>query len=106
MAKITFIEHSGDVHKVDAETGFSLMETALNNNVPGIDADCGGQCSCATCHVIVDAEWFNRLGSISDMESSMLDMNPEKTDTSRLACQIPVTEELDELVVTLPEFQG
>ena len=106
MAKITFIEHNGDVHKVDAKTGFSLMETALNNNVPGIDADCGGQCSCATCHVIVDAAWFKRLGEIGDMESSMLDMNPEKANTSRLACQIPVTEELDELVVTLPEFQG
>lgn len=106
MAKITFIEHDGIRHQVDAKKGFSLMEIALNNNVPGIDADCGGQCSCATCHVIVDPEWHGRLKPASEMETSMLETNPEKSDTSRLGCQIPVDESLDGLVVTLPEFQG
>ncbi len=107
MAKITFIEHNGTHHEVEAKAGFSLMETAVNNGVPGIDADCGGQCSCATCHVIVNTEWYNRLKSPqSEMEASMLEMNPEVTETSRLSCQIEVDASLDGLVVQLPEFQG
>lgn len=106
MVQVTFIEHNGAEHSVVAEEGFSLMETAVNNGVPGIDADCGGQCSCATCHVIVPADWIAKLPESSDMENSMLDMNPERTETSRLSCQIPITEALDGIKVVLPEFQG
>lgn len=106
MAKITYIEFDGTRHDIDADEGTSVMQTAIDNGVPGIDADCGGQCSCATCHVIVDPSWFGKLPAIEDMENSMLDLNPERTETSRLSCQIPVTEQLDGLVVTLPEFQG
>lgn len=106
MTTITFIEFDGNEHKVDAELGISLMENAIQNGVPGIDADCGGQCSCATCHVYVDDAWMPKVGERSDMEESMLDLNPESNDHSRLSCQIPVTEELDGLVVRLPEFQA
>lgn len=106
MTTITFIEHDGTEHKVDAELGISVMENAIQNSVPGIDADCGGQCSCATCHVYVDDAWMGKVGGRSDMEESMLDLNPESNDHSRLSCQIPVTEELDGLVVRLPEFQA
>lgn len=106
MVKVTFVEHEGTEHKVDGELGISLMEVATGNNVPGIDADCGGQCSCATCHVIVDDSWIAKLPKMEDMEDSMLDMNPERHANSRLSCQIPVVESLDGLKVTLPEFQG
>ncbi len=106
MTTITFIEHDGTEHKVNADLGVSVMEAAIQNSVPGIDADCGGQCSCATCHVYVDDAWMGKVGSRSDMEESMLDLNPESNDHSRLSCQIPVTEELDGLVVRLPEFQA
>jgi len=106
MPKITFIEFSGDTHVVEAETGISLMEVAMNNDVPGIDADCGGACSCATCHIWVEGEWFNKLPAIDAMEESMLGLNTMREDNSRLSCQIDCTEELDGLVVKLPEFQG
>ena len=82
------------------------MEAAVNNGVPGIDADCGGQCSCATCHVILSDSDFSKFGDLGDMESSMIDMNPEKTGTSRLSCQIKLEDSMDGLVVNLPEFQG
>ena len=106
MATITFIEHDGTKHEVVATEGISVMENAIQNSVPGIDADCGGQCSCATCHVYVKPDWFAKTGSIGDMEESMLDLNPERQDTSRLSCQIPFTADLDGLEVDLPEFQG
>jgi 2Fe-2S ferredoxin len=106
MAKITFIEHDGTKHEVVATEGISVMENAIQNGVPGIDADCGGQCSCATCHVYVAKDWFGKLPPIGDMEESMLDLNPERHDTSRLSCQLPFTLELDGLTVDLPEFQG
>ena len=104
MAKITFIEHDGTPHDVEASGG-SVMNAALDNLVPGIDADCGGECSCATCHVMIDPAWMEKVGQPGDTEESMLDLNPERQDNSRLSCQIPVTEELDGLVVNLPEFQ-
>ncbi len=105
MSRITFVEHDGTVHEVDVESGSSLMKAAIDNLVPGIDADCGGECSCATCHVVLTNDWFERLGSPADREEEMLDMNPERQRTSRLACQIPVSEELEGIEVQLPEFQ-
>lgn len=106
MPKITFVEHSGEEHVVEGEVNVSLMEVAIGNNVPGIDADCGGQCSCATCHVIVDSQWVDKMSEMQDMEDAMLGINPERVANSRLSCQIPVTAEMDGLKVTLPEFQG
>lgn len=105
MAKITFITHDGQEHVVDANNDTSVMNAAIDNLVPGIDADCGGECSCATCHVVVDDAWWAKVGAPSDREESMLDLNPEREAHSRLSCQIPVTDELDGLVVNVPEFQ-
>jgi ferredoxin, 2Fe-2S len=105
MPKITFIEHDGTEHTVDGEVGLSVMRAAIDHLVPGIDADCGGECSCATCHVYVDPAWMAKVGQPSDREESMLALNPEREPTSRLSCQIPVTEDLDGLRVTVPEFQ-
>ncbi len=105
MGRITFIEHDGTEHVVGIEEGRSLMETAVSNGVPGIDADCGGACACGTCHVIVDGDWIQATGGIDAVEQGMLALTPEKTDTSRLSCQVPVSESLDGLVVRLPEFQ-
>ena len=105
MAKIRFIEHNGKQHEVEASNGMSVMNAAIDNLVPGIDADCGGECSCATCHVIVDDKWMKVVGPPSDQEESMLDMNPERDKNSRLSCQIRVRDELDGLVVRLPQFQ-
>ena len=105
MVKATFIEHNGTEHTVNIRSELSLMEGALANGVPGIDADCGGSCACATCHVIVAAEWFSRSGERSDMEEAMLDFANEPQETSRLSCQIKVTEDLDGIIVHLPEAQ-
>ena len=105
MAKITFIEHDGTEHNIEANAGTTVMNAALDNLVPGIDADCGGECSCATCHVMIDEAWMAKVGQPAEAEESMLDLNPERVSNSRLSCQIPVTEELDGLVVNLPEFQ-
>ena len=105
MPKIKFIEHDGTEHVVDAEVDYSVMNAAINNLVPGIDADCGGECSCATCHVMVTEAWQAKVGGPSDQEESMLDLNPDRQTNSRLSCQINVTDELDGLVVQLPEFQ-
>lgn len=106
MAKITYIEHSGAEHVVEAEAGVSVMEAAVKNMVPGIDADCGGACACATCHVFVDAAWADKVGKKDPMEESMLDFAQGLTEQSRLSCQIRITDSLDGLVVRLPEFQG
>ena len=105
MAKVTYIEHNGAEHVLDVKTGLTVMEAAVKNNVPGIDADCGGACACATCHVYVDAAWQSKTGSKSAMEESMLDFAENVEANSRLACQIKVTDELDGLVVRLPESQ-
>ena len=85
MPKITFIEFNGETHEVEAETGISLMEVAMNNDVPGIDADCGGACSCATCHVWVEGDWFDKLPGIEAMEESMLGLNTMREENSRLS---------------------
>ncbi len=106
MPKISYVEHNGTRHDVDADRGLSVMEVAVKNMVPGIDADCGGACACATCHVYVDAAWTEKTGKPEAMEESMLDFASEPKETSRLSCQINLTDELDGLVVHLPEFQG
>jgi 2Fe-2S ferredoxin len=105
VPKITFIEFDGTAHEVDVPAGGSVMEAAVNNSVPGIDADCGGACACATCHVFVGEQWLDKVGSRSDMEQSMLDFAENVRNNSRLSCQIPLTEELDGLVVNMPEAQ-
>jgi 2Fe-2S ferredoxin len=105
MAKITYIEHGGAEHVIDVKTGLSVMEGAVKNNIPGIDADCGGACACATCHVYVDEAWREKTGASSAMEDSMLDFAEDVQPNSRLSCQIKVTDELDGLVVRMPESQ-
>jgi 2Fe-2S ferredoxin len=105
MAKITFIEPSGNAQTVEAEPGMTLMEAAVRNMVPGIDADCGGACACATCHVYVDPDWFDRVGERNDIEQDMLDFAFDVRENSRLSCQIKITEDMDGLVVRVPEKQ-
>ena len=105
MAKITYIEHNGKNHTIDVTNGLSVMEGAVQNNIPGIDADCGGSMACATCHVYVKEEWFNKLTKKEDGEEDMLDMAFEPKKISRLSCQILVSDELDGLIVNLPEKQ-
>lgn len=105
MAKITYIEHDGTEHVVDVKAGLSVMEGAVKNNIPGIDADCGGACACATCHVYVDEAFEGATGEKSAMEESMLDFAEEVKPNSRLSCQIKVTDALDGLVVRMPESQ-
>ena len=105
MPKITYIEHNGKKHIIDVANGLSIMEGAVQNNIPGIDADCGGAMACATCHVYVKEEWFNKLPQKEQGEEDMLDMAFEPKKNSRLSCQILVSEELNGLVVTTPEKQ-
>lgn len=105
MAKITYIEHDGTEHVVDVKTGLTVMEGAVKNNIPGIDADCGGACACATCHVYVDEAWTPKTGTKSAMEESMLDFAEGVEPNSRLSCQIKVSDDLDGLVVRMPESQ-
>ena len=106
MVKITYIEHDGTAHEVEAKPGMTVMEGARDNGVPGIDADCGGACACSTCHVYVAKEWVSRLPGKEAMEEDMLDFawKPDP-ETSRLTCQIKVTPEIDGLVVHIPERQ-
>jgi 2Fe-2S ferredoxin len=106
MPKITYKEHDGTVRTVEAEVGATVMETAIRNNVPGIVAECGGACSCATCHVHVDEAWSEKVGPPSPMEEDMLDFAFDVRPTSRLSCQIKVTDELDGLIVYTPSQQG
>ena len=105
MAKITYIEHDGTEHVIDVKNGLSVMEGAVKNNIPGIDADCGGACACATCHVYVDDAWKSKTGEKSAMEESMLDFAENVEENSRLSCQIKVSDSLDGLVVRMPESQ-
>jgi 2Fe-2S ferredoxin len=105
MTKITFIGHGGDVYEVEARDGLSVMEAATKNNVPGIDADCGGACACATCHVYLVEPWLARLDVVSAMEESMLEFANNAEPNSRLSCQIKVSPALDGLTVRLPESQ-
>ena len=106
MPKITYIEHSGKEHTIEVPKGLSVMEGAVQNNIPGIDADCGGSMACATCHVYVKEEWFNKLPKKEDGEEDMLDMAFEPNQFSRLSCQLTVVDELDGLIVQLPSKQA
>jgi len=106
MPKITYIEHNGKSHTLDVPNGLSVMEGAVQNNISGIDADCGGSCACATCHVYVDEKWFKKLSNKENAEQDMLDMAFEPNSFSRLACQITVSDELDGLVVKMPSKQA
>ena len=106
MAKITYITHDDQSHTIDVENGLTVMEGAVQNDIPGIDADCGGAMACATCHVYVEENWFNKLTKAEDAEVDMIDMAHEPKKNSRLSCQLIVTDELEGLVVTTPEKQS
>ncbi len=106
MVKITYIDPQGTARTVEAEVGSTVMETALRNGIPGIEAECGGACACATCHVYVDEAWREKTGEPSPMEQDMLDFGYDVRANSRLSCQIKVREDLDGLVVTTPERQA
>ena len=106
MPKITYIEHTGKSHTIDVPKGLSVMEGAIQNNVTGIDADCGGSMACATCHVYVKEEWFDKLPKKEDGEEDMIDMAYEPNKFSRLSCQLVVSEKLEGLVVNLPVKQA
>lgn len=105
MVKIIFVEYSGIKKEIEISEGVSLMEGAIANNVEGIDADCGGACACATCHVFIDPERYGDAGARTEMEESMLEFAENITENSRLACQIKASKELDGLRVMLPEAQ-
>ena len=106
MAKITYIEHSSKKHIVEVPNGLTVMEGAIQNDIPGIDADCGGGCACATCHVYIDKKFNDKLPVKEAAEIDMLDMAHEPNDLSRLSCQITVTDDLDGLVVNMPSKQS
>jgi ferredoxin, 2Fe-2S len=105
MPKVTYVEFNGTEHTVDVPIGLSVMRGAIDNSLPGIDADCGGACACATCHVYVEHPWRDKLAGSQERETEMLGFTAGAEDSSRLACQIPVTAELDGLIVRMPESQ-
>ena len=106
MTKITYIEHNGTNHTVDVQNGLTVMEGAVQNNIPGIDADCGGSMACATCHVYVKEDWFDKINKKNEGEDDMLDQAYEPKKNSRLSCQIIVSDELEGFTVTTPEKQS
>ena len=106
MTKITYITHDSKTHTVDVQNGLTVMEGAVQNDIPGIDADCGGGMACATCHVYVKEEWFDKLPKKEQGEEDMIDMAYEPKEFSRLSCQLIVSNELDGLIVNLPEKQA
>ena len=105
MAKIIYVDHEGTERPIEASNGESVMEAAIKNSIPGIDADCGGACACATCHVYVDEAFMEKVGNPEDMEQSMLDFAENVQSNSRLSCQMTVSDDLDGLKVTTPESQ-
>ena len=105
MAKITYIEHNGTKHIIDVQNGLTVMEGAIQNDIPGIDADCGGSMACATCHVYVKDEWYNKLDEKTEGEDDMIDQAYDPKKNSRLSCQITVSDKIEGLVVRLPEKQ-
>ena len=106
MAKITYNTHDDKTHTIDVQNGLTVMEGAIQNDIPGIDADCGGGMACATCHVYVNENWLDKLPKKEDGEEDMLDMAYEPNKFSRLSCQLIVTDELDGLTVTIPDKQA
>ena len=105
MAKIKYIEHNGKEHEIEVANGLTVMEGAVQNGIPGIDADCGGSMACATCHVYVKDDWFSKLPKKEEGEDDMLDQAFEPKSNSRLSCQLTVSDDLDGLIVHLPEKQ-
>ena len=105
MPKLIFIDATGAVHEVDAEIGVSVMDAAIKAGVPGIEARCGGSCICATCHSYIDARWLAQLAAPDEIEEAMLECTPEPKSNSRLTCQLPVTEELEGMIIQVPESQ-
>ena len=105
MPKITYIDHEGTERVIEARNGETVMEAAVKNSIPGIDADCGGACACATCHVYVDPSFMDKVGEQQEMEQSMLDFAENVQENSRLSCQITVSDDLEGLRVTTPESQ-
>lgn len=105
MPKIIYVDHAGTERAIEAKNGETVMETAIKNSIPGIDADCGGACACATCHVYVDEAYMPKVGQPEEMEQSMLDFAENVQENSRLSCQITVSDDLDSLKVTTPESQ-
>ena len=105
MAKITYITYENQIHTVEVQNGLTVMEGAVQNDIPGIDADCGGGMACATCHVYVEDSWFNKIQKAEDAEQDMIDMAYKPQKNSRLSCQIVVSDEIDGLTVTTPEKQ-
>ncbi|CAN5519120.1 2Fe-2S iron-sulfur cluster-binding protein [soil metagenome] len=105
MAVVTFVSHDGEKREAPLQAGQSLMQVATNNAIPGIDGDCGGEAACGTCHVVVDPQWSELVGLSGAEEEEMLSMNPERQPTSRLSCQMPVSEAWDGLILHTPEFQ-
>ena len=106
MPKITYIENNGNSHTVEVASGLTVMEGAIQNNIPGIDGDCGGGMACATCHVYVKEDWYDRINIKSDGEDDMLDQAFEPKKNSRLSCQLIVSDEIDGLIVNIPSKQG
>ena len=106
MTKVIYIDHKGNSKSIEVENGLTVMEGAIQNDVPGIDADCGGSMACATCHVYVEDKWLDKISKPEDGEIDMIDMAFEPKKNSRLSCQITVTDELDGLTVTTPEKQS
>ena len=105
MPKITYKDFQGNSKTIEVENGLSVMEGAIQNDIPGIDADCGGSMACATCHVYVEETWLSKLPKIEDAEVDMIDMAYEPKKNSRLSCQLIVSDDLDGLIVTTPEKQ-
>ena len=105
MTKITYQDSKGALKTIEVDNGLSVMEGAIQNDIPGIDADCGGSMACATCHVYVDEKWFDKIPKAEDAEVDMIDMAFEPKKNSRLSCQLMVTDQLEGLIVNLPEKQ-
>lgn len=105
MGNIIFIEFDGTEHQVNLEEGKSLMQLALDHAIPSIDGDCGGECACGTCHVILESDLIQKIGTATANELQMLDLSPEKTQTSRLACQVKLSTDMAGMIVRLPEYQ-
>ena len=106
MPKVTYIDFQGNTKTIEVENGLTVMEGAIQNNISGIDADCGGSMACATCHVYVEEKWFDKIKKAEEAEEDMIDMAFEPKKNSRLSCQITITDDLDGLVVTTPEKQS
>tara|TARA_Y100000817_G_scaffold173527_1_gene135522 strand:- start:147 stop:467 length:321 start_codon:yes stop_codon:yes gene_type:complete len=106
MTKINYITHNNETHTIEVQNGLTVMEGAVQNDIPGVDADCGGGMACATCHVYVKEEWLDKLPMKEDGEEDMLDMAFEPKKNSRLSCQLVVSDELDGLTVDIPSKQG